>query len=62
MDAAEAREHNDYYKPAGMEFTQTTTRGLRPWVDAQADSELDLRHISPVSPLHLPYISPISRL
>ena len=62
MDAAEAREHNDYYKPAGMEFTQTTTRGLRPWVDAQADSELDLRYISPVFPLHLPYISPISPL
>ena len=41
MDAAEAREHNDYYKPMGMEFTQTTTRGLRPWVDAQADSELE---------------------
>ena len=58
MDAAEAREHNDYYKPAGMEFTQTTTRGLRPWVDAQADSELDLRHIS----LHLPYISLASPL
>ena len=41
MDAAEAREHNEWYKPVGMEITQTTTRGLRPWVEAQADSELE---------------------
>ena len=41
MDAAEAREHNEWYKPLGMEHTQTTTQGLRPWVEAQADSELE---------------------
>ena len=41
MNATEAREHNDWYKPVGKEITQTTTKGLRPWVEAQADLDLE---------------------
>jgi len=37
MDAAEKREHNEWYKPKGMEVTPE----LRKFLEAQADADLD---------------------
>ena len=39
MEAAERREHNEWYKPSGTEVRLTP--GLREWLEAQADAELE---------------------
>ena len=39
MNASEAHDRNDWYKPVGKEVL--AAQGLRPWVEAQADLELE---------------------